>query len=93
MNQDELLGFYTAPGQFTGLQAFADQVDHVSSDAESLARIVQGLLIHEGLTAAYGVSMSPARVPITNPELGVNPIEVSTHLPPLMAAMLAPFPR
>lgn len=62
MNQDELLGFYTAPGQFTGLLAFADHVDHVSSDAESLARIVQGLLIREGLTAAYGVSMSPARV-------------------------------
>ena len=62
MTQDELLDFYTTPGLFTGLQGFADQVDHLPSDAGLLARIVQGLLIHEGLAAAYGVSMSPARV-------------------------------
>ena len=35
----------------------------------------------------------PERLPITKPSNGVNPIVVSTHLPFLIAAKLAPFPK
>src|ERR1700690_12974 len=38
-------------------------------------------------------STSPDRVPITRPSSGVNPIEVSTLLPPRKATILAPLPR
>ena len=38
-------------------------------------------------------SRSPVRVLITSPAAGVNPILVSTLLPPCTAAMLAPLPR
>lgn len=37
--------------------------------------------------------MSPDRVPITNPSIGVNPIEVSTGRPPRIADADAPLPR
>ena len=37
--------------------------------------------------------MSPDRVPITSPSSGVNPIDVSTELPPSIAQADAPLPR
>ncbi len=37
--------------------------------------------------------MSPERVPITRPSIGVNPIEVSTGRPPTIADADAPLPR
>ena len=38
-------------------------------------------------------SISPHLVPITRPSSGVNPIDVSTHLPFLTAVILEPLPR
>ena len=38
-------------------------------------------------------SMSPDRVPITRPSIGVRPIDVSTGLPPAIADAEAPLPR
>ena len=38
-------------------------------------------------------SKSPDLVPIIKPSNGVNPIEVSTHTPPFIAAILEPFPK
>jgi hypothetical protein len=38
-------------------------------------------------------SIEPLRVPIMSPSSGVNPIEVSTDLPSLVAVTDAPFPR
>ena len=38
-------------------------------------------------------SMSPDRVPITSPSIGVRPIDVSTGLPPTIADAEAPLPR
>ena len=38
-------------------------------------------------------SISPERVPMIRPASGVNPIEVSTDLPPSTAQTLAPFPK
>ena len=43
----------------------------------------------------YGIieaSISPQRVPIITPALGVNPIEVSTHFKESTAVILAPLP-
>ena len=43
----------------------------------------------------YGIvagSISPVLVPITNPDSGVNPIDVSNDLPFLIAQIEAPFP-
>ena len=37
--------------------------------------------------------MSPVRVPLMMPPVGVRPIEVSRHLPSRMAEMEAPLPR
>jgi hypothetical protein len=61
MTHEELLAFYTAPGPFTDLAAFADQVDALPAEPAAMARLVQGLLIHEGLTGAYGVSLPEER--------------------------------
>mmetsp|Transcript_20617 Transcript_20617/g.55622 ORF Transcript_20617/g.55622 Transcript_20617/m.55622 type:complete len:241 (+) Transcript_20617:298-1020(+) len=47
----------------------------------------------EAMKASTPASTSPARVPMTKPSRGVRPMVVSTHLPFLMAAMLAPLPR
>ena len=38
-------------------------------------------------------SMSPERVPITRPSIGVKPIDVSTGRPPTIADADAPLPR
>ena len=38
-------------------------------------------------------SMSPERVPITRPSIGVNPIDVSTGRPPTIADADAPLPK
>ena len=38
-------------------------------------------------------SMSPERVPITRPSIGVRPIDVSTGSPPTIADAEAPLPR
>ncbi len=38
-------------------------------------------------------SRSPERRLMGKPEVGVNPIVVSTRLPPMTAVMLAPFPK
>lgn len=59
MTSQEVLDFYAAPGVFTGLGGFAGQL--AARDAASAACIVQGLLIHEGLTNLYGVSLPPSR--------------------------------
>jgi hypothetical protein len=62
MTHEDLLALYTAPGPFTDLTGFADQVQGLPADPAAIARVVQGLLIHEGLTGAYGVSLSADRV-------------------------------
>ena len=38
-------------------------------------------------------SMSPVRVPLMMPPVGVRPIDVSRHLPLRIAVMEAPLPR
>ena len=43
--------------------------------------------------ATNEASISPERVPIVTPANGVNPIEVSTDLPPSTAVIEAPLPK
>ena len=62
MTHDDLLAFYMAPGAFTRLDGFADQVSEAPAGPAAAARLVQGLLIHEGLAGAYGVSLPSERL-------------------------------
>ena len=61
MTHDELLDYYTAPGPFTNVGAFANQIDALPSGVATIAKFVQGLLIHEAFAPAYGVALSPER--------------------------------
>src|SRR5471030_2382908 len=61
MTEDELLADYAAPGVFTSLGALATLAEAAPSDIGGLVRVVQGLLIHEGLTGLYGVALRPER--------------------------------
>jgi hypothetical protein len=62
MTQEDLLAFYKSPGLFTGLDGFEHEVEALPSAVAVIARTVQGLLIHEGLIGAYGVSLPAERL-------------------------------
>jgi hypothetical protein len=62
MTQGDLLAFYKLPGPFTGLDGFEDEVEALPCAVAVIARTVQGLLIHEGLIGAYGVSLPAERL-------------------------------
>lgn len=77
------LDFYRAPIDFSdaGIQArFFDDLPH---DVAGLAAAVQGLLIHEHMTGAYGVNMPQAR----HAEAHIRPVE------DILAAIAARDPR
>jgi hypothetical protein len=61
MTSAELLEYYRSPGPFTELGRFGEQIDAIAFDPASAAAIVQGLLMHEGWVAAYGVTLSDER--------------------------------
>ena len=58
----ELLARYAAPGVFTTLEGDAAELaDAAPDDAAGVVQLVQGLLIHEGLTGLYGVTTPSER--------------------------------
>jgi hypothetical protein len=61
MSEDALLAGCAAPGVFTDLAAFASLAEAAPDDVGAVVRLVQGLLIHEGLTGVYGVALGPER--------------------------------
>ena len=61
MTHNAFLDGYRAPGVFTGLEGFEAQIDVLPADVGAVAAFVHGLLIHEGLTGAYGVTLAPGR--------------------------------
>ena len=61
MSEDALLADCAAPGVFTDLAAFASLPEAAPDDVGAVVRLVQGLLIHEGLTGVYGVALGPER--------------------------------
>jgi hypothetical protein len=62
MTHHELLASYTAPGIFTEIDGFEQQIAGIPNDPASIARVVQGLLIHDALAHLYGISLSPQRL-------------------------------
>ena len=61
MTDKTFLERYRVPGVFTGLEGFEAQIDALPADAGAVAAFVHGLLIHEGLAGAYGVTLAPGR--------------------------------
>ncbi|MGB2695925.1 MAG: transglutaminase-like domain-containing protein [Dehalococcoidia bacterium] len=61
LTHDELLTYYMVPGPFTTIEGFEEQIDAVRSDIGAIAKLVQGLLVHEAWASAYTVELSPER--------------------------------
>ncbi|WP_310539911.1 transglutaminase-like domain-containing protein [Phenylobacterium sp.] len=61
MTDKAFLERYRVPGVFTGLEGFEAEVDALPAEAGAVAAFVHGLLIHEGLAGAYGVTLAPGR--------------------------------
>jgi hypothetical protein len=53
-----MLSFYTQPGVLTDAGKYAPLFDGLPGDAAGVARVVQGLMIHEFLVGAYGVTLA-----------------------------------
>jgi len=58
---DPILNYFAQPGPTTTLGVHADLLRELPSDPEALARVVRGLVIHEGLVAAAGLELPPER--------------------------------
>jgi hypothetical protein len=54
------LAFYTQPGVMTSAGRYAPQLAELPGDVAGLAAVAQGLLIHEFIAPAYGVTLSGA---------------------------------
>jgi Transglutaminase-like superfamily len=52
------LAFYTQPGVMTSAGRHAPLLEEMPGDVAGLAAVAQGLLIHEFIAAAYGVTLS-----------------------------------
>jgi hypothetical protein len=53
-----MLSFYTQPGVLTDAGKYAPLFDGLPGDAAGVARVVQGLMIHEFLVGAYDVTLA-----------------------------------
>lgn len=58
----ELLDFYTTPGQVTDLSPYADFVVWLTDDIRAITQVVQGLLIHDLWLPSYGIAMRREQV-------------------------------
>jgi hypothetical protein len=57
-----VLDFYSRPGPITSPGAYAQALEQLPDDLESLVRIVQGLVVHEFVAESfYGATISPDR--------------------------------
>lgn len=59
--REDILEFYRSPAKMTSSGAHAREVVPLPRDVPALARIVQGLLLHEHIAPAYGVELSDPR--------------------------------
>lgn len=62
MTDEALLAYYATPGVLTYVRGFEAQLGDMADDVASVVRVVQGLLIHEGLTGVYGVTLPTERI-------------------------------
>jgi hypothetical protein len=58
MPQQHILDFYTRPAVMTSGGAYTSMFDGLPRDLAALARVVQGLLLHEHWASAYGVALT-----------------------------------
>lgn len=65
------LDFYRTPVDLSAAGRHARQLQDLPRDVGALVRVVQGLLIHEHMTEAYGVKLPPER----HAEAHVRPLE------------------
>jgi hypothetical protein len=56
-----ILSYFAEPGRTTELDEYAEVLSELPSDPQELARVVRGLLIHEGLVAPAGLDLPPER--------------------------------
>src|SRR5215208_6376273 len=61
MTAQQILDFYTRPAEMTSGCGHAPMFDDLPHGMAALARVVQGLLLHEHWAAAYGVALSDER--------------------------------
>ena len=59
--RQEILNFYTSLVAIPSGSKYASTFNELPSDVASLARVVQGLLLHEHAAPAYGVALSDER--------------------------------
>lgn len=59
--EDRLLDFYGRPGAMTSAGRFSSLMDQLPSDVPVLARVVQGLALHEFASDWYGVTIPEER--------------------------------
>ncbi len=60
-SQRDILEFYVKPAKMADPGEHAPMLGALPSDVESLARIAQGLLLHEHIAPAYGVTLTDER--------------------------------
>jgi hypothetical protein len=53
-----ILDYYTEPGPMTSAGAYASRLEGLPRDVAGLARVAQGVLIHEHITGPYGVTLT-----------------------------------
>jgi hypothetical protein len=58
---EQLLAYYRQPAAMTSVGRHAALLDHLPGEVGELAAVAQGLLIHEHLVHAYGVTLSDER--------------------------------
>jgi hypothetical protein len=59
--RQEILDFYTCPAVMTSGRGYAPLFAELPHDVSALARVVQGLLLHEHAAPAYGVELPDER--------------------------------
>jgi Transglutaminase-like superfamily len=69
--REQLLDFYRRPGPMTSAGRYASVFDQLPDDVGALARVVQGLAIHEFAVEWYGVSVTEER----RSESHIRPVE------------------
>lgn len=70
-----VLDFYTRPAAMTSAGAYAPMFDGLPHQLAALARVVQGLLLHEHWAPTYGVTLSDER----RSESHIRPVERMLH--------------
>ena len=58
---DTALRYFAQPGPTTNLSSYSDLVRELPSEPEALAKVVRGLIIHEGVVAHLGLQYSQER--------------------------------